>query len=141
MLVFEPKSNYSIVDDCVSKVEIQPLQAGESLIGAVKLCKETALGLVLVDYNYSVFLFNAAGELQNAISRVGRSRKSSIKHYPNEDSPLYRLLHFPVCMTNDDVVLYVCDNESLREYKGMFGFLQSVEIPLSEGVSLLKFHF
>ena len=346
VLVFEPKSNCSIVDDCVSKVEIQPLQAGESLIGAVKLCKETALGLVLVDYNYNVFLFNAAGELQNAISRVGRGpqeyvaiddldvdrqgnlyilsmgtdvlvysasgdfvgrhtlpapasslavlddnqlcfsllheedaaygddrllftdaeisplrsalplwettvsafgfafeklfkrsgaasclyyqshdkhqysidhqgnvvktytldfgdyavtdeflqsrsqeemvnyvmhhdfyyvcnvfesrnyllfnvifqqkaevpavavwiydkrcRKSSIEHYPNEDSPLFRLLQFPVCMTNDDVVWYVCDNESLREYKETFGFLQSVEIPLSEGMSLLKFHF
>jgi hypothetical protein len=69
-----------------------------------------------------------------------RSRKSYIEHYPNENSPLFQLLQFPVWLTDDDAVWYLCDNEMLRDGKEEFTFLQDVDIPSSDGVSLLVLH-
>ena len=68
------------------------------------------------------------------------THKSSIEHYSTEDNPLYQLLELPVYMTDDDVILYICDNELLTENKGRFDFLNSIDIQSSEGSSLLMFH-
>ena len=69
-----------------------------------------------------------------------RSGKSSVEHYPNEASPLFQLLQFPVNLTEDDVVWYLCDNEMLQAGREEFNFLQGLEIPSAAGYSLLKVH-
>ena len=67
-----------------------------------------------------------------------RSRKSYIEHYPNEASPLFQLLQFPVNLAEDDTVWYLCDNEMLQAGQEEFAFLQALDIPSEVGYSLLK---
>ena len=103
ILKFETRSNCSVVDDCAAKVEIQPLRTGGEMIGEVMLCKETAAGFVVVDYDYNIFCFSASGELTNKISRVGRGPQEYVSI---EDLDVDRQGNIYILGMGTDVLVY-----------------------------------
>ncbi len=108
ILKFETRSNCSIVDDCASKVEILPLRTAGAMIGEVMQCKETTAGFMVVDYDYNIFCFNASGELQNKIARVGRGPQEYVSV---DDVAVDRQGNLYILSQGTDVLVYTASGE------------------------------
>ena len=108
ILKFETRSNCSVIDDCAAKVEIQPLRTSGEMIGEVKLCKETASGFVVVDYDYNIFCFSASGNLQNKIGRVGRGPQ---EYMAIDDVDVDRQGNLYILSMGTDVLVYTVSGD------------------------------